>query len=294
MRLDKALTLLYPDKTRSFISKNIKQGQVQVNGKIIKKASFLVNEQDKITADFQEILSPQNLEPQKIPLEIIFENEDFLVINKQKGIAVHPGAGNKDQTIVNALLYYYQNNLSYFKDSVRPGIVHRLDKDTSGVLIVAKNNAFHNYLAQEIAERRVEKVYRALVVGKMEDGLIQGKIGRSFSDRKKMSIKKEGKEAVTKFRVIKYFPEYEVSLVEIFLITGRTHQIRVHFQAINHPVVGDCVYGNKKVNKFFIDNFQVKTQLLHACRYSFFDENNKKYEFEAEVKDDLLKEDFFV
>ena len=295
MRLDQKLQQLHPKITRSQLVKLIDAGKVQVNGKLVLKSAFKVSESDKVVCDVSKKDNSESQETLKIleervrssglKLNVIYECDDYLVINKQKGISVHRAENTPKQevAIADIALVYCNGKLSDVGDLTRPGIVHRLDKDTTGVLIIAKNNAFHAHLAKQIEERRVEKIYRALVLGKPEDGFIDAPIYRSTKDRKKMAVRAGGKESQTKFKVLNFLPEYNVSLVEILLITGRTHQIRVHFSSINHPVVGDTSYGNKKINEVFKREYDIESQLLHAYKYSFIDLEGKEQNFIAEV-----------
>ncbi len=293
MRLDLKLKEIFPEKTRSQLEKLVEKGCVKVNKKIIQKSAYKIDEEDIIKVKFPEITGRDDLKPKNIPLDIIFENKDYLVINKQKGIVVHPSEDEDtlSATIVNAVLYHCGESLSGINGEKRPGIVHRLDKNTTGVLIIAKNDKFHAHLAKQIENREVKKIYRALVLGHPENGVIEAPIGRSYKDRKIMGVKKGGRYAKTVFKLVEYFPKYDVSLVEIELITGRTHQIRVHFKSINHPVVGDSTYGNEKINKLFSQKFNINSQLLHAYKYSFIDLEGHKKKFIAEIKEPLLLEE---
>ena len=283
MRLDKKLLELFPEKTRSQCANLIQNGLVKVNNVLVHKTGFAVEDSDEILLEEIQVVL-KDIVAEDIPLNIVFENDDFLVINKSKDIAVHPGDNDetKTGTIVNAVLYHCGKDLSNIDDVIRPGIVHRLDKDTTGVLIVAKNNAFHACLAKQIEERSVKKMYRAIVMGRPQDGVIEAPISRSLKDRKKMAVRKGGRTAKTIFKVLEYFEDIDASLVEIQLITGRTHQIRVHFTSIGYPVIGDVAYGNDKRNAFFKGKFKIDSQVLHAYSYEFLDLEGKEQKFVAE------------
>ncbi|MEK6557186.1 MAG: RluA family pseudouridine synthase [Candidatus Margulisiibacteriota bacterium] len=243
-------------RSRSFIQSCCKLGRIKVNQKIV-KASFLLRENDVLDYDLTEEISglPTATE---IAIDVIYEDTDILVINKPSGLTVHPGAGNKTHTLVNALLFH-EKKLSQPEEIWRPGIVHRLDKDTSGLIVVAKNNLAHERLALAFRERHVEKVYLALVEGRLDEkeGTIELPIGRHSTQHKKFAVLSSGKPARTDYKVL--HEQNEKSLVEIQLHTGRTHQIRVHFSALSHPLVGDPLYG-KRLGK---------SQLLHAWKLSF-------------------------
>jgi len=247
IRIDVYISNLENDMSRSNIQKQIEQGNILVNGQKV-RTSYKVQFGDKITLNE---VAPKaiDLKAQDIPLEIIYEDDDILVINKPKGMVVHPGAGNHDNTLVNAILSICKDSLSGINGEIRPGIVHRLDKDTSGVLIVAKNDLSHINLSNQIKNREVKKTYIALVRGitKENNATIDMPIGRSKKNRQKMAIDKEGRNAVTHFKVLKRYEKY--TLLEVDIETGRTHQIRVHLSHIGYPVIGDEVYSNGK-NEF--------------------------------------------
>ncbi len=260
-RLDKSLAALLPDYSRSYIQKLIENGAVLLNGKKAGKKSAL-----RIGDEIALIISePTSLEtvPEDIPLDIVYEDSDLLVVNKQKGMVVHPAAGNPNGTLVNALLHYCGDSLSGINGVARPGIVHRLDKDTSGLLIVAKNDFSHQKLADLIKAHDFTRQYEAVVVGKPREdrGTIKTFIGRSQSDRKKMAVVKDGREAITHYEVLDTYKGY--SHLRLTLETGRTHQIRVHMAHIGHPVVCDSVYGGKP------QFLECKGQCLHAKRIAF-------------------------
>ena len=261
-RVDKALAELLPDKTRSYLQKLIADGLVAHNGKTAKK-STTVSEGDRLTVDLPDPVALA-AEAENIPLEIAYEDEHLLVVNKPKDMVVHPAAGNYTGTLVNALLGYCGDTLSGINGVMRPGIVHRIDKDTSGLLIVAKTDAAHQGLAAQIQAHSFTRQYEAVVVGHIPDGLdtIDAPIARSQNDRKKMAVVKGGREAVTHVETIAEYPGY--AHIRLTLETGRTHQIRVHMAHIGHPVVCDEVYGAKKPQFACC-----KGQCLHARRIAF-------------------------
>lgn len=260
-RLDKAIKNQETEISRTRLQKLIEEEKVKVNGKI-EKNSYIVKIGDKISIEEEE---PEEieLEPQEIPLDIIYEDNDIIVINKQKGLVVHPGNGNPDHTLVNAVMAKCKGSLSGIGGKIRPGIVHRLDKDTSGLIIVAKNDKAHIGLSEQLKNKEIKKTYIALVRGNIQENeaTIQMPIGRSTKDRKKMVVTKKGKEAITHFKVLKRYGKY--TLLEVKIETGRTHQIRVHMAEIGHPVVGDMVYSNGK------NEFGIEGQMLHAKQLEF-------------------------
>ncbi|MBO4478790.1 MAG: RluA family pseudouridine synthase [Clostridia bacterium] len=229
------------EKTRSAVLKAIEEGRVLLNGKPPAKAGVKINLGDVIALDFPEP-RPISAAPQDIPIDVLYEDNDIVVVNKPQGMVTHPASGSPDGTLVNALLYRVRD-LSGINGEIRPGIVHRLDKDTSGVLVVAKNDAAHLALSKQISSKKALRYYYALVVGNVaqDEGKIEKAIARSKKDRKQMAVSEEGRNALTLFKVIERFKGY--TLLECELLTGRTHQIRVHMKSIGHPVVGDPVYG---------------------------------------------------
>lgn len=244
--------------TRSQIKLQIDDGGVSVNNKVVTKAGYKIKEGDKITLCFTQ--TEINALPEDISLDIVYEDDDIAVINKPQGMVVHPAPGSVNHTLVNALLFHL-NKISDGSDATRPGIVHRIDKDTSGLLVVAKNNQSHLSLAGQIAEHSAFRHYQALLEGNLKDdqGTIIANIGRDASDRKKMAVVNgSGKEAVTHYKVLQRYEGY--TLAEFILETGRTHQIRVHAKHIGHPVVGDKTYGYAK------QKFNLAGQLLHAYK----------------------------
>lgn len=266
--------------SRSQIQVMMEGGHVLVNKAKPKKAGQKIKDGDSVYYRLPEVREA-SLNAQDIPLDIIFENSDLLVINKDPGIVVHPDeSGHEDGTIVNAVLAHC-DDLSGIGGEKRPGIVHRLDKDTSGVLLIAKSDEMHQKLNKAFQDRKVEKIYWALVKGcpKSTEGRIEAPIKRSHQDRKKMAIHAQGKMAVSQFKLLEQFEG--VSLLEIQIETGRTHQIRVHMASIGHPVVGDEVYGDQKLNKQF-RKLGLERQFLHAKKLSVFGES-----FEADLKTDL-------
>lgn len=260
-RLDRYIASKDIQLSRVMIQRLIEDKEIMVNGKS-QKVSYKVQEGDKITINIPEA-KETNLKAQDIPLDIIYEDNDILVVNKQKGMVVHPAAGNPDGTLVNAIMAHCKGNLSGIGGEIRPGIVHRLDKDTSGLLIIAKNDKAHIAMSSQIQNREVKKVYLALVRGNVpeDEATINMPIGRSTKDRKKMAVSKTGKNAITHFKVIKRFGNY--TFLEINIETGRTHQIRVHMSEIGYPVVGDAIYSNGK------NEFGVQGQMLHAKSLDF-------------------------
>ena len=258
LRLDKALAEL-TDLSRTVANEQIKLGQVLVNGQA-KKAKYTVQAGDVISYQLPELEEVEYV-AENIPLEIVYEDADVAVVNKPQGMVVHPSAGHSSGTLVNALLYHIKD-LSGINGVMRPGIVHRIDKDTSGLLMIAKHDQAHTKLAEELKGQKSLRKYLAIVHGNLPNdrGVIEAPIGRSEKDRKKQAVTGKGKEAVTRFRVLERFGDY--TLVELTLETGRTHQIRVHMAYIRHPVAGDLTYGPKKTLKGH-------GQFLHAQTLGF-------------------------
>ena len=261
IRIDKAIGLMEDTLSRVAIQRLLDEGNILVNGKTT-KASYKTKLGDEITIQKEE---PKKVDiiAQDIPIEVLYEDEDIIVVNKPKGIVVHPANGNPDGTLVNAIMNLCGNSLSGIGGEIRPGIIHRLDKDTSGVLIIAKNDIAHINISNQIKNRQTKKIYIALVRGviKENEATINMPIGRSKKDRKKMAVTKDGKEAVTHFKVLKRYDNF--TLLEIKIDTGRTHQIRVHLAEIGYPIVGDYVYSNGK------NPFNVEGQMLHARQIEF-------------------------
>ena len=261
IRLDKVISVFDEDLSRAMIQKLLEQEKIKVNGKK-EKASYKTKLGD--TIEVEDIIPREiELKAQDIPLDIIYEDSDIIVVNKPKGMVVHPANGNPDGTLVNAVMNICKDSLSGIGGEIRPGIVHRLDKDTSGLLIVAKNDKAHINLSDQIKNREITKKYIALVRGVIKENYatIDMPIARSDKDRKKMAVKKDGKNAVTHFNVIKKYNGY--TLLDIKIDTGRTHQIRVHLSEIGYPIVGDFVYSNGK------NPFGVVGQMLHAKSLEF-------------------------
>ena len=261
LRLDAYIAKKEEKLSRTMIQKLIEDGDVLVNGDV-KKISYKVQAGDIIEVNISEP-KETGIKAQAIPLEIVYEDNDIIVVNKPKGMVVHPANGNPDGTLVNAIMAKCKGSLSGIGGEIRPGIVHRLDKDTSGLLIVAKNDQAHINMSKQIKDRKVKKIYIALVKGSIaeDEATINMPIGRSTKDRKKMAVRKDGKEAITHFKILKRYDKY--TLLEIKIDTGRTHQIRVHMAEIGHPVVGDSVYSNGK------NEFGVEGQMLHAKSLDF-------------------------
>ena len=262
-RIDNYLSEKNQDLSRVTIQRLIQEEKILVNGKKT-KASYKVRKNDEITLEEEE---PKEIElkAQDIPIEVVYEDKDIIVVNKPKGLVVHPANGNPDGTLVNAIMAICKDSLSGIGGEIRPGIVHRLDKDTSGLLIVAKNDKAHINMSEQIKNHEVEKTYIALVKGivKENEATINMPIGRSPKDRKKMVVVKTGKEAITHFKVLERFYKENCTLLEVKIETGRTHQIRVHLSQIGYPVVGDTTYSNGK-NKWNIEG-----QCLHAKSLKF-------------------------
>lgn len=260
-RLDIYIAEEKGELSRTTIKRLLENGDILVNGKM-QKASYKPEAEDKIQINMPEVVETK-LIAQDIPVPIVYEDKDIVVVNKPKGMVVHPANGNPDNTLVNAILAICKDSLSGIGGEIRPGIVHRLDKDTSGLLIIAKNDTAHINMSKQIQDRKVTKKYIALVRGIVpeNEATIDMPIARSQKDRKKMAVDKKGKEAITHFKVLARYDKY--TLLEIKIDTGRTHQIRVHMSYIGHPVIGDEIYSNGK------NEFGVKGQMLHAKYLKF-------------------------
>ena len=272
--------------TRSAVQKLLDDGFITVNGDVLTK-NYKIRQNDEVRVSLPE---PRivNAEPQNIPLDIIYEDRDIIVVNKPQGMVVHPAAGNYDGTLVNALMYHTKGNLSAINGVIRPGIVHRIDKDTSGILVVAKNNEAHLSLAEQIKEHSVKREYICLIHGSVgwDELTVDKPIGRDVKDRKKMSWNvKDGREAITHFYVEKRFSGF--TLLKCVLETGRTHQIRVHLKSLGKAIVGDTVYGLKEDKT--AKKYGIKGQLLHARKLGFIHPSLGQYvEYNSEVPPDFM------
>ncbi len=270
------------DLTRSRVQKLIDDGMVTINGNVA-KSSAKVNEGEVLFVEIPE-LKPLEIVPEEIPLNILYDDDDVIVIDKPKGMVVHPANGNYTGTLVNAIMSKFGDNLSGINGVIRPGIVHRIDKDTSGVLVIAKNDKAHLKLAEQLKEHSMTRVYVAVVRGKLKEkvGTIDAPIGRNPKDRKKMGVVANGKRAVTHYKVIKELDD--CSVIEVRLETGRTHQIRVHMSYIGHPLLGDNVYSNGKNKYGFVG------QALHAKILGFIHPSTGEYmEFSSNLPEEFEK-----
>ena len=275
-RLDKYLSIIYPDISRSFFQKLIKENKILVND-TSEKASYRMVFEDIVTIHFPDAVET-TIEPEDIPLDILYEDEDLLIVNKPKGMVVHPSAGHYSGTLVNAIMFHCKESLSGINGEIRPGIVHRIDMDTTGSLIVCKNDTSHVNIAEQIKEHSVNRIYEGIVFGniKEDEGTIDAPICRHPIERKKMAInEKNGKPAITHYKVLERFGNY--TYVQFKLETGRTHQIRVHMSSIGHPLIGDNVYSSGKTP---FKNLQGQT--LHAKTIGFIHPTSNEYlEFHA-------------
>lgn len=278
-RIDKCVSLVADSLSRAFIQKLIKEGNVLVNGAPV-KGSYRVKAEDEVAFSLPEAVEPDIL-PENIPLDILYEDRDVIVVNKPKGMVVHPAAGHYSGTLVNALMYHCGGELSGINGVLRPGIVHRIDRDTTGSVIACKNDKAHNSIAAQLKEHSITRRYLAVCHGvlKEETGTIDRPIGRHRTDRKKMAVNEvNGKRAVTHYRVLKRFEKY--TYIECELETGRTHQIRVHMASIGHPLLGDTVYSNQK------SPYRLEGQTLHAAVLGFLHPESGEYlEIEAPLPD---------
>lgn len=275
-RIDKCISNYLDSLSRSYIQKIIKDENVFVDGKIV-KSNYKVKVDEQVKFCIPDSVEP-DIPPQNIPLDILYEDKDILIINKPKGMVVHPAPGHYENTLVNAIMFHCKQDLSGINGIMRPGIVHRIDKDTTGSIIVCKNDDAHNCIAAQLKDHSITRKYRAIVFGniKEDDGVVNAPIGRHIFDRKKMAInEKNGKHAVTHYHVIERFGG-KYTYIECQLETGRTHQIRVHMASIGHPLLGDSVYSNVK------QPFKLEGQTLHAMTIGFQHPRTENYiEFEA-------------
>ncbi|MBU3810919.1 MAG: RluA family pseudouridine synthase [Candidatus Niameybacter stercoravium] len=275
-RLDKYLGEVLTDYTRSFLQKQIEEGNILING-VVQPARYKVKQGDCITVAIPE---PKEVDiiAENIPIEILYEDDDLIIVNKTQDMVVHPAPGNYTGTLVNALLYHCKDGLSGINGEVRPGIVHRIDKDTSGVLMIAKNDKAHLALSSLLKDHHITRKYHAIVYGtfKEKEGIVEKPIGRSPKDRKKMAIVNDGRYAKTHYRVLEEFDKF--SYVELTLFTGRTHQIRVHLASIGHPILGDPIYGPQK------SMWGLTKQTLHAKVLGFEHPTTSQYvEFNSDL-----------
>lgn len=270
-RLDKFLSIIYPEFSRAFFQKLIKSKQVSVN-ETPQKASYCVKIDDIVTVEIPDAVET-TIEPENIPLDILYEDDDVLIVNKPKGMVVHPSAGHYSGTLVNAIMYHCKDTLSGINGEIRPGIVHRIDMDTTGSLIVCKNDEAHVNIAQQIKEHSVNRIYVGIVCGnvKEDSGTVEGAIGRHPIERKKMAInEKNGKPAITHYKVLERFKNY--TYMQFKLETGRTHQIRVHMASIGHPLLGDTLYSSGR-SPFK----RLQGQCLHAKTIGFIHPKTGEY-----------------
>ena len=278
-RIDKWICNTLESISRSYVQKLIKENLVYVNDKP-QKASYRLKAEDEIRFLIPDAANPQ-IPAENIPLSILYEDDDILIVNKPKGMVVHPAPGHYSGTLVNAVMFHCKDNLSGIGGVMRPGIVHRIDKDTTGSLVICKNDMSHQHIAAQLKEHSITRKYRAIVHGviKEEEGCIDAPIGRDSKDRKKMAINEQnGKTAVTHYKVLGTCKDY--SYLECQLETGRTHQIRVHMSSIGHPLLGDMVYGGRK------SNFHLEGQTLHAMTIGLIHPSNGEYlEVEAPLQE---------
>ena len=277
-RMDSVLACLIEEASRNSIQKLIEKGGVKVNGQVVTVKKYKLSKGDFVEVSLEE---PEVLEavPENIPIDIVYEDNDVLVVNKKKGMVVHPAAGNQSGTLVNAVLYHCGSSLSSINGVIRPGIVHRIDKDTSGLLMIAKNDKAHRNLAEQLASHSITRAYRAIVYSNFseDEGIVNAPIGRDPRNRLRMAVTEvNGKTAVTHYRILERFGNF--TYIEARLETGRTHQIRVHMSYINHPLLGDALYGPKK------KLFGAESQMLHAKILGFRHPGSGEYmEFDSSL-----------
>lgn len=276
IRIDKFISEAGFELTRSRIQGLISDGNITVNDKVV-KANYKVRENDHIKILIPDAV-PVDIPAEDISLDIVYEDDHILIVNKGKGMVVHPAPGHYTGTLVNALMHHCKDNLSGINGELRPGIVHRIDMDTTGLLVICKNDKAHNFIAEQLKEHSITRKYQAIVYNafKDEEGTIEGNIGRHPNDRKKMTITPNGKEAITHYKVLKNLGKF--TLVECQLETGRTHQIRVHMSSINHPLLGDEIYGPKTCP------YNLQGQVLHAKTLGFIHPETREYmEFDSDL-----------
>ena len=282
-RIDKCISNYLESLSRSYIQKIIKDGTAYVNDAVV-KANYKVKVDDKVQFEIPDCEEP-DIPPQDIPLDILYEDKDILIVNKPKDMVVHPAPGHYEGTLVNAIMFHCKDELSGINGVLRPGIVHRIDKDTTGSIIICKNDEAHRKIAQQLKEHSITRKYRAIVYGRImeEEGTVNAPIGRHPTDRKKMAInEKNGKPAVTHYKVLERFDKY--TYIECQLETGRTHQIRVHMTSIGHPLLGDEVYGSGK------NPYHLQGQTLHAMILGFVHPSTGEYmEFTAPLPEYFVK-----
>lgn len=277
LRLDAYLAQRF-DKTRNHFDILIKDSKVKVNDIVTTKSAYKTKINDKISIE-DDIKNELEVLAQDIPLNIIYEDDDILIVDKERGMVVHPANGHSDNTLVNAIMYHCKDRLSTINGTVRPGIVHRIDKDTSGVLCICKNDNSHNFIQAQFKEHSNKRLYKAIVKGnlKAKTGTIEQSIGRDKNNRLRFAVDKNGKDAITKYKVLESFNGYD--FVECELLTGRTHQIRVHMKYLGHPLIGDTLYGGHDKNFKELDG-----QVLHACYLDFIHPSTKeKVKFESKL-----------
>ncbi len=281
-RIDKYLSATLDGLSRSYIQKQIDNNGLIVNEKPV-KSNYRIKTEDQVVFTIPEAIVP-DITPENIPLNIVYEDDDVCIVNKPQGMVVHPSAGHYNGTLVNALLFHLEGRLSGINGVLRPGIVHRIDKDTSGLLIICKNDKAHECIAEQLKDHSCRRTYHAVVHGVLKDdeGTINAPIGRSKSDRKKMAVEEGGKEAVTHYKVLKRYRDH--TYVECRLETGRTHQIRVHMAYIGHPLMGDPVYSGHK------EPLSLNGQVLHAKTIGFVSPTTGEFKlFDSELPEHFLK-----